>query len=388
MAGRNAAGGGSIRKRTVVRNGKDYTYWEARVTIGSDPGTGRQIQKSFTGKTQREVREKMNAAVSAVDDGTYHEPSKMRLKEWMDLWADTYLVDIKPLTIKAYKAVIKKHIAPNLGACRLDELHPHIIQKFYHQLGATLSAKSIRNIHGVLHKALQQAVKNGLLKSNPVDACSPPRVVRPEIQPIAGEQMPLLLDALRGDPYEIPLTVALFTGMREGELMGLSWECVDFAAGTVLVKQQLQSVDGTRQILSTKNGKSRLISPAPFVMDLLRKQKILQAEQRLAAGQYWTDTGLVFTNADGRSIARSTMIKHFKRAAAEIGFPKLRVHDLRHSYAVASLQAGDDIKTVQENLGHATAAFTLDVYGHVTDEMKRESAERMEKFIRNRVRVK
>lgn len=100
-------------------------------------------------------------------------------------------------------------------------------------MGTTLSAKSIRNIHGVLHKALQQAVKNGLLKSNPVDACSPPRVVRPEIQPIAGEQMPLLLDALRGDPYEIPLTVALFTGMREGELMGLSWECVDFAAGTV-----------------------------------------------------------------------------------------------------------------------------------------------------------
>ena len=101
MASRSAAGGGSIRKRTVVRNGKDYTYWEARVTIGSDPGTGKQIQKSFTGKTQREVREKMNAAVSAVDDGTYHEPSKMRLKEWMDLWADNYLLDIKPLTINA-----------------------------------------------------------------------------------------------------------------------------------------------------------------------------------------------------------------------------------------------------------------------------------------------
>ena len=137
------------------------------------------------------------------------------------------------------------------------------------------------------------------------------------------------------------------------------------------------------QLVPTKNGKSRTITVAPFVLEYLKRQKVWQTEQRLLAGSLWQHSNLVFTDAQGKHLTKPTLYRAFKRAAASIGRPDARFHDLRHSYAVAALRSGDDIKTVQGNLGHATAAFTLDVYGHVTDQMKQASADRMEAFIKS-----
>ena len=391
MSYRGASGGGSIRKKTVLRGGKEYTYWEARVTVGRDPGTGKQIQRSFTGKTQREVREKMNAAAAAVDAGSYRAPVKISVSSWLDTWAEAYLGDVKPLTAASYQSTIRTHISPALGAVQLDRLQPHEIQLFYNRLAAERSAKTVRNVHGVLHRALQQAVKNGMISVNPAAACTVPRVQKPEINPLDDAHMRALLDALRGDPYETHLTVALFTGLREGELLGLTWDCVDFKSGVLTIKQQLQreKKKGSRHYLApTKNGKPRTITPAAFVMQLLKQQKVNQAQQRLLAGPYWEPAipNLVWTGPRGQNVDPTVLYKHLKSAARSIGRPDLRVHDLRHSYAVAAIRAGDDIKTVQDTLGHATAAFTLDVYGHVTEDMKKESAARMENFIRKRVK--
>ena len=176
--------------------------------------------------------------------------------------------------------------------------------------------------------------------------------------------------------------------MRQGEVLGLTWDCVDFESGSLLISKQLQYITGENnhrvyQLASTKNGKLRKIVPADFVMDLLRQQWSQQAEWRLRAGPAWEDSGLVFTNELGEHLVPFTVYKKFKKLVKEIGFPESRFHDLRHSYAVAAIRSGDDIKTVQGNLGHATAAFTLDVYGHVTDQMKRDSADRMQKFIQS-----
>ena len=137
------------------------------------------------------------------------------------------------------------------------------------------------------------------------------------------------------------------------------------------------------QLVPTKNSKVRTITAAPFVMERLKHQRIEQAKQRLLAGPLWQQSDLVFTGTTGAPITKPTIYRTFKKAAARIGRPDARFHDLRHSYAVAAIRSGDDIKTVQGNLGHATAAFTLDVYGHVTDEMKQDSASRMELFIKN-----
>ena len=199
-------------------------------------------------------------------------------------------------------------------------------------------------------------------------------------------QIAAFLDAIKGHPFETLYTVTLFTGMREGEVLGLRWDCVDFEGGTILIDKQLQQekkAGGQYVFASLKNGKTRTITPAPWVMQMLKAHRVRQTEDRLRAGPVWSDTGLVFTNELGEHLVFSTVYKNFKAIVASIGCPDVRFHDLRHSYAVASIRAGDDIKTVQGNLGHATAAFTLDVYGHVTDQMKRASAERMEGFIKD-----
>lgn len=384
---KNASGAGTIRKKTVTRNGREYVYWEARYTVGFDTGTGKQKQKSITGKTQKEVAQKLRQVTVDIDTSTYVEPSKMRLSEWLDMWKDTYLGGVKPRSVEIYDSVIRVHIKPSLGAVRLEALNTPLIQGFYNdcQKKSNLSAKSVRNVHCVMHKALQQAVSVGYLKFNPSEACTLPRVEKKELRPLDDVQIAAFLRQIQGDRMEVLLTVALFTGMREGELMGLMWDCVDFACGAITVNKQLQHFrnnGGEYRIVPTKNSKGRVIVPANLVMTLLRRRLAEQEEERRNAGSAWEDSGLVFTDELGHHLNSWNVYRAFKRAATAIGRPDARVHDCRHSYAVASIRAGDDIKTVQGNLGHATAAFTLDVYGHVTEQMKRASADRMEAYIR------
>lgn len=390
MAGKAADGTGTIRKKTVTRHGKEYTYWEARYTAGVYPGTGKQIQRSITGKTQKDVAQKLKAATAALDAGTYQAPSKMTVGEWLDIWQREYLGGVKPFTVASYKSQIENHIRPALGAVKLEVLNAHTIQRFYNNLKAVrkdkeaLSPKSIKNIHGVLHKALQQAVAIGYIRFNPAEYCTLPRCQKVEIKPLDEEQSKAFLQAIKGQRFEDLFTVTLFTGMREGEVLGLQWDCVDFKTGTILIDKQLQREKkrNSKYILApTKNGKGRTIAPAPRVMQILRVYRAKQAAQRLKAGELWEDSGLVFTDDFGHHLAIHTVYKDYKATVASIGCPEARFHDLRHSYAVAAIRSGDDIKTVQGNLGHATAAFTLDVYGHVTDQMKQASAARMESYI-------
>lgn len=389
-ATRGAQGDGSIRKIEVERAGKKYTYWQARYTIGRSSGTGKQVQKSITGKTQKEVRQKLKELTAAIDTGTYSEPSKMTVAEWLDIWATEYLNSVKPRTVDSYKSSIEHHIKPAIGALRLSSLSPADIQHLYNNLtnaktGESLSAKSVKNCHGALHKALEQAAKLGYIRTNPADKPDLPKIKRAEIKPLNDTEIATFLQAIKGHKFERVFITTLFTGLREGEVLGLSWDCVDFNAGTVIIKQQLQKVRGSggEYILApTKNGKARILTPAPFVMGLLQVQRKDQLSARLRLGTAWNNPlNLVFTNEIGGNLCAQTVYLHFKKIANAAGFPDARFHDLRHSYAVAALRSGDDIKTVQENLGHHTAAFTLDTYAHVTEQMKRESADRMERFI-------
>ncbi len=386
---KSAAGVGSIRKKTVLRRGKEYTYWEARYTAGFDPNTGKQIQRSISGKTQKEVAQKLKAVTAAIDAGTYSEPCQMTVGEWLDIWTHDYLGNIKPNTATVYLSVINTHIKPGIGMVKLETLTPYSVQCFYNSLGMDttekkgLSPKTIKNVHGIFHKALQQAVKNGYIRTNPADDCSLPRIAKPDLKPLNEEQIRNFMNAIHRHRFEALYLVTLFTGMREGEVLGLTWDCVDFDKGTILIKKQLQKVRNKPeyQLVSTKNGKSRSITPASFVMETLKQVKRQQQENRLQYGELWQNKGFVFTDELGQHLKHRTVYNNFKLLAAKIGSPETRFHDLRHSYAVVSIQSGDDIKTVQENLGHATAAFTLDVYGHVTEQMKKESAARMDRFI-------
>ena len=156
---KTASGMGSIRKVTKTVKGKQYTYYEARYTEGFDPGTGKQIQRSITGKTQKEVAQKLKAATAAIDAGTYKAPCKMTVAQWLDIWVAEYLNNLKPLTQQNYTKQTQKHLKPALGAAKLEALATHTIQKFYNSLSASgRSPKTVKNIHGILHCALQQAI--------------------------------------------------------------------------------------------------------------------------------------------------------------------------------------------------------------------------------------
>ncbi len=212
MAKRAAQGAGTIRKKTVVRKGKEYTYWEARITTGRDPGTGRQVQRSFTGKTQKEVREKMQAAAVAVNTGSYVTPQKMTVGQWMDTWAADYLGAAKPATVTIYKNNIKNHIKPALGAVGLSDLHPHMVQTFIN--GLELSPASVRLAYKVLHMALEKAVKLEYIPKNPAAGSELPKLEQKEIHPLDDQQVAELLNAAKGGDIEYLIIAALFTGCR------------------------------------------------------------------------------------------------------------------------------------------------------------------------------
>ena len=395
---KGAKGGGTIRQRPDGR-------WEARYTLGIDPGTGKQIQKSVYGKTQKEVRQKLTAITAEIDNGSYQEPCKMTVNEWLDIWLKEYMGDKKYGTIRNYKIACKYHIIPYIGKYRLSDLKPHIIQTLYNRLQRgedgenALSPKTIRNVHGVLSKALNQAVWNELIRSNPAQLTTLPRKVRKDIETLSDEQIQKFSLLVEQDSYCVILKFILFSGVRESEAIGLTWDCIDSERGTIRIYHQLlkrTKETGGYTLSSLKNNKERLLTPPPMLMNMLKEQKRIQVQQRMKAGLAWRGwnsveeqkTWFVFTTEFGDHYCPQTVYAHFKKIAKQIGAEKANVHSLRHTYAVLCLQNGDDVKTVQSNLGHATAAFTLDVYGHVSEKMKQDSANRMEAYMQRTVHGK
>lgn len=381
MATKKANGSGTIRKRADGR-------WEGKYTLGYDPKTGKLIRKSVYGKTQKEVRLALSKIVSEMDSGTYAESSKMKVSQWLDEWLASYTMNIKPATRSAYEEHIRVHIKPSLGDILLKQLSTRDIQQLYTNLlkERELSPKTVRNIHGVLHRTLEQAKLLGYVRVNPADAAVTPRVEKKQVETLDAEDIGKFLAAIRGTKYEYPLFVAIFTGLRQGELLGLTWDCVDFEHGMLLINKQHNRVKGDTEFrfASLKNDKARVLTVADEVIDVLKLQKQRQESWAAALGNGWENPdNLVFTTEFGRYINNKILYQNFKRIAKNLGKPDLRFHDLRHTYAVNSLRAGDDIKTVQENLGHATASFTLSTYAHATPGMKRESAKRMTAFIRS-----
>ena len=400
MATKRVNGEGCIRKRNA-------TTWEARVTVSIDPETHKQKYKCFYAKSRKEVKAKMDAfleqkqeeecyvqtllANTIARDKSSTSEDDMFLSNWLTIWQKDYLSDIKRSTRANYQSIIDNHIDPILGNYPLSKLKAPIIQNFYNALHEEkgLSPKYVKNIHGVLHKALDKAVEVEYATKNYSSVCSIPKVEKAEITPLNKEEQERLFAALKGEEFEDLILVDLFTGLRCGELLGLTWDCIDFENGIIHVKKQLsmprkKGGGGKCYWSSLKNGKTRIVLPAPFVMDVLKHHKAVQASQKLAAGSLWDEgdfPGLVFTHPDGYHYIQPTIWKEFQKILKKAGLNHYRVHDLRHTFAVNSLKAGDDIKTLQENMGHYSAAFTLDKYGHVVDEMRKASSNRMQKLI-------
>ena len=375
MARKRANGEGNLRKR------EDGKGWEARYY---DPDGKRH---SVYGKTQAEVRKKLAAALAELESKSVLAEPEITVAGWLSTWEHDFLGNVKPGTADNYAALLRLHIIPSLGKLKLTELKTPAIQRLYNsKLEQGLSPKSIKNLHGCLHKALDTAVKVGYLVKNPSSACILPRVVQPEIKPLDTPDLTKLLNALHGHEYETLITVDIFTGLRSGELIGLTWDCVDFENGLIRVVKQLLLPRKKGEVFrygTLKNDKTRTIAPAPFIMDMLKKHKAEQKMQRLRMGPAWEDEGfpdLVFTYPNGHHLTQWNVCRALQKVLKDNGMDPHRFHDLRHTFVVNSFRAGDDAKTVQQNVGHYSAAFTLDRYAHVTATMRKESAERMQKF--------
>ena len=375
---KKANGIGSIRQRADGR-------WEGRYT---SPLDGKQ--RSVYGERQKDVRQKLTEIARQIDEGEYADESKLTLGQWLDIWLAEYVKGVKPYTVAAYTSTCNNHIKPEIGDIRLAKLSVIDVQRFVNRKSEWLSAKTVKNIHGVLHKALEQAIDCDIIRKNVSDRTNLPKVVKPDIKPLDDVSMIKFIAAINDSKYGSFYLIGLLTGMRQSELMGLRWSDIDFKNETIIIRRQLQhrkkATEGPMFYFSTlKNGKDRKMAPMPDVFAEFKKIKTVQNQNRLMAGVEWIEDDisrdLVFRDASGTHYRHSTVYKEYKRIVAAIGVPEERLHDLRHTYAVSSLRAGDDIKTVQENLGHHSAAFTLDKYAHVTDDMRKESASRMQNFI-------
>ena len=393
--GKVSNGMGSIRKRS---NGS----YEVRYTEGFDL-SGKQIQRSKSFKTEREANEFRIKTLNQINEGTYVSPNQMPLKEWITIYLKRYTANLKDLTKKSYEDRLQLHVVPAIGNVKLCKLTSFVVQDFVDGLGRktdkrnALSPKTIKCIHGVLHKVLNKAVSLGYLPKNPADDCTLPKVIQPDITPLTDSQTVEFLKVIKSDTYNQVYMLALFMGRRQGEILGLAWDCINWENNVITIKRQLirkreckiaeniDDDDKKYKITSVKDTDARYICVDDEIMEIFRTRLEEQNEQRKRAGDLWYEPfpNLVFENEFGRNFAHSTVRKHFKKSVAEIGLPEERFHNMRHNYTVKALENGDDIKTVQETLGHATSNFTLKVYAHITDEGKIKSAQRMNDRIKN-----
>ena len=374
MAKKRANGEGNIRKRKDGR-------WEGRYTAGHDPVTGKQIFKNVLGKTQTEVKEKLKKALVEAGQVDFTKLGQYTVGTWMDTWFENVAkIKVRPSSHQTYKGYIDNHIKPKIGKIPLEKLTTMDLQKFYRKLLTKgrverieskeqpkgLSAKTVRNINQVISSAMDLAVAQKIILTNPTNACELPKVEHQEMQTIPAEQLQAFLDEAKATGVYEMYYIELATGLRRGELLGLKWSDIDWKNGIIKVRRQVARVDGqiVEAPLKTKNS-YRAVTISQQAIEVLREQK------RKTNDQY------VFPSPNGGPISPDSVNNMLKRVLERAGIPKVRFHDFRHTFATIALQNGVDIKTVSGMLGHFSAGFTLDTYAHVTTSAQKEAAQTM-----------
>jgi integrase len=377
MAKQRGHGEGSIYQRKDGR-------WVASVTL-----EGRR-RKTFYGKTRREVAGKLQDALNEKKRGLLVTGPRETVGHYLEYWLEeVHKPTIRISTYVRYREIMQLHIVPSIGHLQLTSLSPQHIQTLYAQkMKEGLSASTVQSIHAVLHKALDNAVRLGSLSRNVSDRIPLPRIVKHEIKPLTLEQAQHLLKSVREHRLEALFALALATGMRLGELLGLRWQDIDFTAGSLQVRHILSYVRSQGFVESepkTAKGKRRITLPA-FMLDSLKQHRVRQLEAKLKAGSSWKDRDLVFcADRGGYLNPASTMQVVFKSVLKKAGLPQMRFHDLRHSAATILLSMGVHPKVVQELLGHSRISMTMDIYSHVLPTMQKDAMERMNDALQKKV---
>ena len=389
MAKRRARGEGSLRKRSDGR-------WEGRYTTGRDPETGKLIYRNVLARTQAECKSKLREAMKNIqlipEEPLVKEtkdPERPAVRyttgEWLRTWFEVYSKpNIREATQDQYTNFLEKHVIPSVGDIPLEKLTSPRLQKLYQDLrthgkvcqnknaGSSLSQKTVRNIHMMLHVALEQAVKEDLISKNPTDGCIAPKVEKKEMKVIQPEKIGAYLQAA-ADRNVLPMFyLELTSGLRRGELLALLWSDLDIDQRTISVNKSVAGRHGELKVSAPKTKHSiRKVAIPQQAVELLIQEHALHP-----------DNPYMFPSpVTGTMYHPDTAGRLHKKLLKESGIENVRFHDLRHTFATVALQNGVDIKTLSHMLGHFSSGFTLDTYTHVTAKMQQEAAEKMGNFM-------
>jgi integrase len=365
MRGKNE---GSIHQR------EDGT-WRAQVSL-----EGRRM--SFSAPTRRECQAWLKKTIDQIDDGMSFASTTTALGDFMSMWLTSIRSARRQTTWDHYEQLNRTYISPNLGHIKIKDLRPDLVQRFYnHLLAENVGAYTVIKIHTMLHSALEQAVKAGLATQNVTDAVIPPSEPAKEMNVLDENQVSQFLVAARDTRLEALIHLAVTTGMRQMELLGLKWSDLDWVRQTIKVERQLTRGEGVQFAQpKTKYGR-RVVVLGDRTIEVLRRHYERQNEERKKAGKGWKEYGLIFTTQIGTPYHFRNLLRDFKSLLEAASLPEIRFHDLRHTAASLMLNYGIPVIVVSRRLGHAKPSITLDIYGHLMPGMQAEAAQKIDELI-------
>jgi integrase len=375
-------GMGSMAKRSSRAEGTIYKRKDGRWCVHAVVD-GHRL--THTARTKRQC-------VSWVEqfrgntDGTPHSPADpSTLGGFLEDWLTKAKPYLRPKTWSQYSQVVRQYVSPYLGDYGLDEVGPGDIQELYGKLlSQGRSLFTLRITHAVLHRALRQAVRWGILDRNPCDGVDKPKPRRREMQTLTAGQVRRLLEAVEGTQFEALYYLAVTTGLRQGELLGLKWSDVDWSVPCLKVQRQLQRIAGQGLVFAepkTTAGR-RVVVLGPSAVEKMKQHLQRQSREREKSGKTrWQDYDLVFPSSRGTPMGPRNLLRHFKITLERAGLPNVRFHDLRHTAASLMLMQGTHPKVVQERLGHSQISVTLDTYSHVLPSLQAEAAEKIDELV-------
>lgn len=363
--GKSNYGQGSIELRA---NGS----WRWRGTIG-----GRR--RSVSAQTKRELLQKVRTLQSNADKGILPPTERLTLDQHIQRWLEVKRNVVKPRTYESYSYLTRAHILPSLGSRQLASLGVVDIQDLYGQLlGKGLSPQTVHHVHTCLNTVLAQAVKWNLVPRNVASLADAPKVPRKELLTLTSEQVEQLLAKSRGTRWGTLSLVAIATGLRQSELLGLRWSDIQWEAGTLYVQRQYGK-DGA--FAETKTGKGRRIDLSTKTLDVLRAHRSKQNEYRLSMGAEWENNDLVFCTHQGRPLGHRNVLREFKKLLQKAELPDVSFHALRHTAATLMFLNNVQPKVIQERLDHSTIQMTMDIYSHLVPSMGKDAAESIDQYL-------
>ncbi len=353
-------------------------HWRAQIMLD-----GHRI--SHTGPTQRECQDWIRKNRNQIDEGMTYASTKITLKEFLSDWLQNIRAARQPSTWIKNEQICRTYLIPNLGQVKIRELRTDHIQKLYGSLVERgVGDYTVIKVHAILHTALEQAVRTGMIGRNPADFAEPPKEPATEMAILNESQVSQLLVTAKGHRWEALYHLAIVSGARQMELLGLKWTDLDWMRQTLIIERQLvrpaNQVGTNFSAPKTRFGK-RALALGGKTIEVLRRHKVKQQEERLAAGEQWKETGLIFTNSLGGPIDNRNLLRNYKQLLRDAGLPEIRFHDLRHTAASLMLNAGIPVIVVSRRLGHARASITLDIYGHLIPTMQTEAAEKIDELV-------